>query len=346
VIDWPILLRSRGVEFVESGPSTAKGNIYVHCPWCGTADQGHHLGISLFGRGWGCWKSERHRGKSAVRLLSALLSISPTQAAAILGQSPKGLSGDVMGRVQQMKTTLLTLDDEQDRKLDFTDEIKPLIDNAAGRLFLSYLNKRGFFAHDAERLCWRYKLRYALRGHFAYRLIIPIFDEHERLVTWTGRTIASATEPRYLTLSADLEKSVESKLPQAIAPITDYLLNEPQLFKGTGSVLSIGEGPLDGLKLDFALQKLGGKGTCLFGKTLSDAQYDKLVDLAPYYEHKFIVLDNDASMGAYLMKDRLRRYGYRTLHLGSAWNDPGEMPIAALRALHGDALRARQEDNQ
>ena len=54
MFDWISFLDKHGIEYSTRGPSTSRGNVYVHCSFCGQADQGKHLGISLEGKG--VWK--------------------------------------------------------------------------------------------------------------------------------------------------------------------------------------------------------------------------------------------------------------------------------------------------
>jgi len=89
MIDWIQLLSRNSIPYREE-----RHNIYVHCIWCGAADQGMHLGISTRGAGWGCWRNKRHRGKSYIRLLAALLRISDAQARALLGIRGEALLPD------------------------------------------------------------------------------------------------------------------------------------------------------------------------------------------------------------------------------------------------------------
>ena len=104
-IDWPTILRAHHIVHVDTGPSTSKDNIYVHCPFCGQADGGYHMGISTKGKGWGCWRNTAHRGKAPARLLAALLRIDIGMALRMLGQQGAGsleADADVLGRLNEI----------------------------------------------------------------------------------------------------------------------------------------------------------------------------------------------------------------------------------------------------
>ena len=341
--DWPTLLRAHGIEFVESGPSTARGNIYTRCFICG-ADGGFHLGIHLgrgrAWRGWGCWKNASHRGRSARRLLGGLLGIGLSQAQALLdarGGASIAPDDEIGRRVADMRGQGLLDEPGAGEPLAFPDEIKLIQTTGQGRLFLSYLDERGWLPADAARVCFRYKLRYAMRGAFSYRLVVPIYSEsgdrdklRYDLVTWTGRTISPDVEPRYKTLSTDPEKATEDETPLARAKISDCLFGEDQLFTQMGRGLVVCEGPLDAIRVDYAGHRLGVRGTCLFGKALSDVQVDKLHAIAPYYGTKLLLLDRDATMDAYRMVERLGPSGFRAARLPRRYKDPGEMSLTAI----------------
>lgn len=331
MIDWPQLLTAHGIEYVDSGPSTAKGNIYVHCPWCGRADQSHHLGISLHGKGWGCWRNRQHRGKSARRLLSGLLGIGFVQAQALLDSGSKSLAGNdaILEKVKAMRGDNILEQRSDDEPLTFPSEFKLIENKAQGRLFVKYLTIRGYTTKQAVQLCFAYKLRYAMRGAFSYRLVIPIFGERG-LLTWTGRTIAPDIEPRYKTLAVDAEKALDDDMPQAKALINECLFGERDLLRSMGRGLIVTEGPLDALRIDYVGRRLGVKGTCLFGKSIYDAQIDKLMKIAPYYGTKLLMLDADASMDVYHMIQYLGPCGFKIAKIPRPFKDPGEMPLAEI----------------
>lgn len=341
MIDWPALLRSHGIEFVESGPKVSRGNILVDCPWCGDHYKGYPmLGISLKGKGWGCWRNQQHRGKSPRRLLSGLLGIGISQAQALLDGSRGSLGADdeISRKVKAMRSG----DDDiliegLDELLVFPDEIKPIQDQGPGRHFIGYLRERGWSKDEAAVAIWRYKLRYAFKGAFSYRLVIPIFNIANELVTWTGRTIAPDIEPRYKTLSLDPEKAKEEEVPVARANIKDCLFGEQDILTKMGRGLIVCEGPLDAIRVDQVGRSHGVMGTCLFGKTFSDDQIDKLAQASPYFGKKLLLLDQDASMDAYRMIERVRAFGYQIARLPRKYKDPGEMPMGDIE----DFIRAK-----
>lgn len=331
MIDWPKFFDKHRVDYAETGPSTSKGNIYVHCPWCGPADEGQHLGIhTKRGKGWrgyGCWRDQRHRGRDPRRLVAGVLGISLARAGELLGSDAEapGLSSmPISERVKAMKNFNKGV---PSHTLDFTPEMKQIEDKGQGDMFLRYLMSRGFTRNEAVECCFRYKLRYAMTGAYKYRLIIPVYDDNE-LVTWTGRSIVTHEQIRYKSLSKDPEKAQVEEMPRALGSITDYIWNEGSLLTKHGRGLIVCEGPLDAIKVDFFCQQtLGVHATCLFGKALYPLQVATLHEIAPYYMKKFLLLDRDTGTERHKMIQKIYHQGYRLLDLPKGkFKDPGEMP--------------------
>jgi hypothetical protein len=339
--DWQRILTQHGIPFADKGR-----NLYVKCVFCGTADEGQHLGISTTGRGWGCWRNAKHRGKSEVRLLAALLRVDPLRAAALLGRPAGGPVADLDlgGSVRRLLADAPP--EAAGEALSLPPEIKPLSGSRTWErgIFLDYLKDRGYQPKDVWLLCEEFHLHYAMTGPFAYRLVLPVYDE-TGLKTWTGRTVSQNTQPRYLTLSTHADsKLAEEGMPLARAPITDMLFQEDHLFSVPQQTLVVCEGPFDAMRVAFAHRRRSVSATCLFGKVLSDVQFDKLAQLAQYSDHKFLLLDSDARLSAFGLNDRLSSLGFHAIHLPGEYKDPGDerLGFADLR----DLIEAEIEKHQ
>lgn len=333
MIDWKQILTKYHIEYVDRGPSTAKGNVYVRCPWCGQADQGFHMGISLHGHGWGCWRDARHRGKSGPKLLARLLGVSYEEAASRLGVSGTDLPSD-----QDLLGTLLramspsTQVTAKPAKLNFPTSFKRFKfingqPQGQANLFVDYLVDRSYAITQVEWLTQRYRLRYCMNGLFAYRVIIPVYDAEENLITWTARTISSdPNKVRYMTLTTQEDAAKQYGMTPAIEPISNMLLNEPGLL--SGELLLVVEGAFDAFKINCVTD---ADATCLFGKAISDKQTDKLFDLADRYEKKVLLLDRDAALDGFATVERLRPVGFVSVVLPKPWKDPDSMPDRELK---------------
>jgi hypothetical protein len=334
-VNWPKLLSRHGVAYVERGPSTSRGNIYVRCPWCAEADRGHHMGVSTEGHGWGCWRNVRHRGRDPARLLAALLSIPEVKARALIGNTATVLDdGDLASTVHRL------LDDPApapEGVLTVPDSFRRLSDRGRGSdLFFEYIQRRGYTRVQAAEVSDMYNLMYAMGGPFAYRLIFPVRDLHGGLVTFTGRTVAQDEELRYLTLSPDPDSAlIRRGMPRALGPITDCIFNEHELFAEPPEVLIVCEGPLDCVRVDYAHAGTRTRATGLFGKNISPVQMDKIGRLAASAAKKYLLLDPDARYQIFDLLVRLEMFGFAAIHLDECWEDPGDknLPLSEIRRI-------------
>ncbi len=344
MIDWANIFRSRGVSTVEAGPSTSRGNIYIKCPFCGNADQGHHMGVSIHSeyRGWACWKNKRHRGKSPSRLLAAVLAIPEAQARAILGFKGNALIPD--DDLQAAWDKALDKVKAPERSYPrLPESIRPINDNRGfqGR-FVSYLEERGYPGLGLK-LAEHHHLHWCAEGPFGHRMIFPVRDQKGQLISWTGRSIARK-EPRYLTLStnADSKLCTSYGFDPAYGPINDYLFQEEYLFRSPGETLIVCEGPFDAMRVDWAFltRHKPVNATCLWGKAVTPAQLDKLATLSDFYDNKLLMLDPDAAMDNFAILDQLSPFGFKPCYLPEQWEDPGDrnLPFPEIRKLVQEAI--------
>lgn len=336
MINWPQVLKVNGIPYIEGGKSTAKNNIYVHCPLCGDADEGHHMGISVRGKGWGCWRNANHRGKNNAKLLSLLLSISVSHAQQLLGETSTVLYGDeVFGDHMRSLFSKKEVKVEEDLPLTFAREFELIQVTPKYFIYRRYLFDRGYtWVEDTSALIKMYKLHSAANGAFNYRIIIPVYTR-AGLVTWTARSIVPEREPRYLTLPTDAESAKRLGCSPAKVNIKDCLLNEDKLFdKKRNKLLIVCEGPFDAMRLDSASKdfpKLPVSVTCLFGKDVSSAQVETLSEVASRYDRKVLLLDPDAALGSLSVWNKLKDLGFVTASLPGGYKDPAEMSIEAAR---------------
>lgn len=321
--DWVSFVARYSIDHIDHGPSTARGNLYVHCPFCGASDRGYHMGLSLSGRGWGCWKNSAHRGRSPARLVAALLGVSHSEAARIAGvKSPAGVSDDQMGTM--LSNLIGSSSNEPPAELVMPEEFSNRWESRVARPFVEYLAKRGFSLEGISWLTKHYDLRFALYGAYRYRIIVPIVDSTGRLYSWTARAVNEDAPNKYKTLSVRGESP-----PIALGPPTEVLLDLPHLFEG-GDVLVVAEGPFDAMNLAWCARDLEVRATCLFGKVVSSTQLGLLAQLRPLYRRVFVMLDPDATVDLIQISSALKSVGVDTWFL-TGDNDPGEMSAELIR---------------
>lgn len=302
--DWHQFLIRHHISFVVSGPNVAKNNVAIKCPWCGSADQSEHLGISLDVNNpvWGCFRNAAHRGRSPVRLISKLLRISYNAATLFVEQSAP-LIDDFDAAVDRLRSGYVTQSNKKSSRnvaVEYPKTFRRLLDGSYGKRFIDYLAYRGF--HAPKDVAEQYDLRYCLVGDYAWRLIFPVMDGNS-LIGWTGRDIRDGARLRYRASDA-LGKDVLLSFGGALSKIVVVV-----------------EGPLDALKVDYYGKTFGVRGIATMGAAVTDRQrtfLSSLVRRVPV----FILFDSDAISQSLSLASEV---GARWLALPSGIKDPGEM---------------------
>jgi hypothetical protein len=338
MFDWIAFLDKHGIEYTERGPSTAKGNVYTHCPFCVASDQGRHMGISLNGKGWGCWRETTHRGKNPVRLIQALLQCSWSEAQGMFGGGRR-FSSDFLSAVTSRLRDGLQNNTTPKYPLEMPQVFHPL--KLSNNPHYYYLRDRGFNKNEIECAAKAFDLHTCLTQdrEWNYRLIFPVYGPVKTLMTWTGRTIGHSSV-RYKSLTTETDKT--SNKHTALCPITDCFLREHELFYWNRSneksrphysdirIIVLVEGPLDCVRLDLAAQRNAHLShheiqiAALFGKNVSPAQMDKLAVLREDYDHIVLLLDPDASMSSLRAASQMTALDVQTYNL-EGHKDPGDM---------------------
>lgn len=288
-LDWRRVLQENRVPFTERGANVKRGEINIKCPFCGSADPSMHMGLNLESGYWSCWRNKRqHSGKSPVRLLMRLLSVSYARARQIAGlgenapPDPDGFTAAVariMGRA--------TVEPEAVRAefLRMPREFRPIVDRGATRRFYAYLREdRDFDEAGVKLLDDIYMLRADVTGWWKGRVILPYFMDGD-LVAWTGRAVAPSAI-RYKDLP----------LEECLVPIKQVLYNYDTMLNG-GDTLVIVEGPFDALKLDVYGYEYGLSAVALSTNSMTEEQAFLIEDLAPSFRQVVVMMDNSSVLG-------------------------------------------------
>lgn len=321
--DWRQFLAGQGIPYQLSGAR----NITTRCPFCGSADaKGHYLSISLQGKGWRCFRNpQQHRGRSYVRLLIALLHCSEAQARDLLGEVVKPLPEP--DRFSEQWRKQLGLDNSPQQKPVASLKLPPEFHSMQSsfrfaKAFWDYLIERGFNSVQSAWLVARYNLHYAVVGQYAYRLIVPIYSDQGKLITWTGRSISPTNPLRYMSLNS----------AQSVSPPSNMLLGLPLLWRANPArYLVVCEGPFDAFVVTVLGYKSGIWGTCLFGLNVSNSQADLLADLTRRFDRIVLLIDSEAQLRALSLRNRLPASA-KTACLPAELKDPGELLLKGYTA--------------
>lgn len=273
-IDWIEALRRLGVRYVDRGPNVKQGEINIQCPFCGSADRSHHMGLNLSNGYWACWRSSSHRGKRPHRLLRRL------GASDSLIQELCG--GEVAPTpVSTLRKSLASKDVASSPiSCDVSEYYLRRIKK--GDAFYKYLRQRGFTSAGVRRMTRVCRTRCSMRGDLAYRIVFPIVWDN-KVVGVTGRAIGDSIA-KY--------KSYPRGELGSYAPVKRYLLFGDRAEEG--QTLVVCEGPMDAAKL-IAYAPERCHALAIMGVTMTNAQVAMLARLGDLYTRVVLQLDSSAT---------------------------------------------------
>lgn len=333
--DWIRFLTRRGIQYVTDGPNYSKKmQAAIRCPFCGDADPSHHMGLAEAGW-WGCLRNAAHRGKKPQFLIQKLLGCSQEEADRIVGIRAE--TAPTVDELALSYAALKRLSGEEapraaPRKLELLKEFKSLLNGSPfAEPFWDYLRDRGFRRPQIEWLAKNYDLRYATRGAYAYRIVVPIYDRYGKLLTWTARSIHPDTRLRYKTLRATPSEDPDDYGPVALAADKETVLGLPVLYSASSrKALVLVEGPFDALKLSAFGWGLGVYGAALFGLNVSPSQVSEALELASRFERVYLLLDEGAELHRLRLSSVLSVVNPVILRVPGGYDDPGDMPPEAV----------------
>lgn len=322
--DFIEFFRRHRIEYATSGPSVTKNNVAIKCVFCGGADHSMHMGVSLLGKGWRCWRNPgEHKGRHPFRLVKALLGCSTAEAIRITGSSQVLTSTDLLERVRGLLEPE-EIDEEEREPPTLPPVFRHLTDNfPASRPYREYLAKRGY--NDVQWLD-RMGVLYASRGAWKGRVLFPVY-QYGKLVSWSGRTIWPDDDLRYRTLSVDGEKAKRGGDRAAMAPINHCLLWHDHLLDADADTFVAVEGPFDALRVEQVASDDGVAVTCLFSALPTEAQVHLLYDLLPRFKHRYLLLDNDMFHTSWRTASQLAAIGLQPRFLPPDLKDPGDVGL-------------------
>lgn len=332
--DWIRFFQQQNIDYVETGPNVSKGNVNIHCPFCGDADPSHHLGVSLSGAGWGCWRDPTHRGKSPKKLIIALTGCSPSAAMAMIGEESVAMPRDPMAEVlERLSPARGENAPALSRKLKLPKSFKPFRETTAFKPYEKYLRRRGFTSDCIFNMTDRFQLYYCTVGPFAGRIIFAVRDMQGALVSWTGRAISKNVGLRYKTLPHKEESREDRSIPLALGPVNNYLLWGNDLLDSPHDTLVLVEGPFDALKVRVLGDDYGVTSTCFFTQAPSARQIDDLYEVAQHFKRLYLVLDRGTVQVSMRLTAALRTLRVQPLYLPDSVKDPGDLDIIGFSKL-------------
>ena len=283
------LLTDYNISYWTEGNNCSPGWVSMQCPFCD--DQSNHLGYSLRGKNFNCWKCGSHPAAETISKLTGL-----SIAASIdLIKSSGGLS-----RIEADKET-----QPKPETLKFPIGTKPL-DTTHGP-HGAYLIKRGF---DPEKIAQDWNLYSTgpvgnLDGRdYKHRIIAPIYWDGQ-LVSFQARDITGKSDLRYKACPKDIE----------IIHHKHILYGKQKMWGDTGLCV---EGIFD-------VWRLGPKAFCTFGTKVTTQQIQAM---AKQFKRIEIIFDNElpARRQANNLQSELSLVGIESfVHIDTIKSDPASL---------------------
>jgi DNA primase len=278
------LLKKYNLPYRMSG---AGKEVMLNCLWHN--DFKHKLSVNTTTGAWQCWVC---RETGSFRDL--------VKKVGLLKKTTINLA-DFKGTYVKKVATVVPSDEIQ---IPWPEAYQPL-DEAKSPAMLfakNYVLKRGL---TEEQIAY-YKIGYCQTGRLAGRVIIPVFNKQEELVSYIARDCSGQLKPKVLT-----PPSINGS-----QGIKQYLFNINNASRTEHLIIS--EGVFDSIKV-------GVRGVCLFGKTASAIQIAKIINCKP--KRVTILLDPDAQLEANILAQQLTNHikDVRIASLPSEF-DPADAP--------------------
>jgi hypothetical protein len=292
---WIDFCRDHHIVPKDRGKSTAKGFVYVSCPWCIDGAENQYMGLNTSTTFFGCWKG--HHGQNPARLIKALLGIAWDKANELAEiYAPQGLGFQAQPSEAAPEVAWRPYNVEQARLSTKFDEAATV-----------YLAQRHVRVGDF----------YALGGRwggtepanlFSWRVTLPVERPDGTVVGITGRHVGRSL--RYLTLP-------QGEMPGLVGP---------SWARNSSTLLLVVEGPFDAVKMQIAARyaRLPIDVVALLGVAGSGARRALVSQMARRYEHTACMLD-DASYNASIEMAE-ETWGAATAHLCGE-KDPGKLTV-------------------
>lgn len=169
----------------------------------------------------------------------------------------------------------------------------------AGKKAIQYMKSRGISLDT----CAKQYIGYCGEGKYANRIIMPDFEDGE-LVYWQARTWEPTPKPKELRkyFRKVLNPSLtDEQKAEGIIPIDKSEVVSNIDFIRENGVAIICEGRFDSYTI-------GDSGACIHGKSMSDAQFIKLVQNKDKITMPIVMLDGDAFRYAVSIAKRLANH--------------------------------------
>ena len=283
MFSWVDVLTKKGYPFVTHGQNVGKNDIAIACPFCGD-DPSAHMNLSVDPERpyYYCFRNSNHKGVNPYRLLALLFG----------GQAAQDIMEEAKLEMPTQKAPV-----SSPEKVFLIEDIgAEQADDAS--ILQEYLVHIRDMKDEvlADTIKTNYDLRLGHTGGWMNRVVVPIMDNHHKILGATGRALSANEKSRYFTKKAD-------HCPP--------FLGGQYLYSFTENIV-LCEGPFDVLKLSYLFMQanwfLGTEVTPLayMGERIRNDHLVWLVKNAGADAHIYILSDYD--------NDNIRRARNRAMY--------------------------------
>lgn len=254
MVDYEAILNQLNIPYWTGGKNNVEGCLTIHCPCCpdDDPDPSRHGNLNPETGSYSCW---RCKGSHPAVVIARAGRISVTAASNLIRKYTTGIAVSKKLEVQMAESISLPgSPTPQD-------------------IHRKYLEGRGF---DVDELCFYHGIRFTGMMEkwngvdWGFRVIIPVYDRKNNLVSFQGRALFKQQEPRYL-------------FPPKERQVRDCktLLYGAEICKPNEPVIVV-EGVMDAWKL-------GPGAVCTFGSSVTGEQVYELAR----YRKVYLAFDNE-----------------------------------------------------
>ncbi len=274
---WKQFCQEHGIHFVTSGKNVARGHFNSKCPMCGSSDVSEHMGMSLTGPEFACWRDQSHRGRDPAVLVKAFLGCTYADAKAITGDSSPLPTQDSLSDLSLRLKALEGSKSQSKVAMQLPPDFKLLTPERPTHVAWNYFKTRGFRNADLFHIAGTYELMVGFDGMWQNRIIFPIMV-NQKLKGWQGRSISRTSRLRFLTEPEDAK---------------NHLFNY-DMVNTNGDILVIVEGLFGCLKVDYYGWPHNIRACAVMGLQVKSTQIAEIYRLAPKFKKLLLLFDPGA----------------------------------------------------
>jgi len=283
MLDFITLCKEFNIPYLESGHHHChEGWIQTHCPFCADGTHGWHLGFGIEKGNMNCWRCGSH---PIYKFLSTVLQ-------------NRGISVKQILKLYGKDRTVIPKKEAKPRRRKTK---QPPNMGLFSNSHFSYLIQRRFNPPKLRRE-WNLKGTKGISSEWSWRIIAPIFNESELIVSYAGRSLNPKAKPKWKFSHKEEMSDDPKKMIYGIEKAQDRVL----IVEGISDVWRMGVGAVALLGIDWKIEQ---------------------AFILKNFSHRFIMFDPEiqAQKKAKELADWLAPFPGETEIISGLPSDPGDL---------------------